>query len=89
MVKISECPQASSKGDRPTGFNRSKAAPQCEQYAARLQVSNVLARNCGTAGVQDTPKSLIGSFTWNVETSYLRLIFRQVKPQGTLLGVRA
>jgi hypothetical protein len=38
-----------------------------------LQVSNVLARNWRTAGVQDAPKSFIGSIMWNVEISYLRL----------------
>jgi len=38
-----------------------------------MQVANVLARNCRTTGVQSTPKSFIGSFMWNVETSYLCL----------------
>lgn len=47
--------------------NRSKAIPLCEWHVVRMQVANVLARNCGTAGVQDTPKSLIGSFMGNVE----------------------
>jgi len=43
-----------------------------------MQVSNVLARNCRTAGVQGAPTSLIGSIVRNpesrsgqaVETSY-------------------
>ena len=38
----------------------------------RLQVSNVLARNCSTTGVQSAPKSFNGSFMRNAETSYLR-----------------
>jgi len=38
-----------------------------------LQVSNVLARNWRIVGVQDAPKSFIGSIMWNVEISYLRL----------------
>ena len=54
-------------------LKRSKTSPLCESYAFRLQVSNVLARNCSTAGVQGAPKSFIGSIMWNVETSYLRL----------------
>jgi len=33
----------------------------CEQYAVRLQVSNMLALNCSTAGIQGAPKSFIGS----------------------------
>ncbi len=53
--------------DRPTEFNRSKAVPQCEQQTVKLHVSNVLARNCYTAGVQDVPKSFIGSIMRNVE----------------------
>lgn len=54
-------------------LNRLKTSPQCESYAVRLQVSNVLARNCSTVGVQDTPKSFIGSIMWNVEIPYPRL----------------
>jgi hypothetical protein len=63
-------------------LNRLKTAPPCELYAVRLQVSNVLARNCSTAGVQGAPKSFIGSIMWNVEISYLRpeLVEGQVKP---------
>ncbi len=53
-----------------------KTSSLCESYAVKLQVSNVLARNCSTAGVQGVPKSFIGSIMWNVETSYLRLIFQ-------------
>ena len=52
--------------------NRSKAAPQPERQAVRLQVANVPARNCRTTGVQDTPKSFSGSFMRNVETRLLR-----------------
>ena len=37
-----------------------------------MQVSNVLARNCGTAGVQGAPTSLIGSIMRNVGTLFLR-----------------
>ncbi len=57
-------------------LKRLKTSPLCESYAVKLQVSNVLARNCSTAGVQGAPKSFIGSIMWNVETSYLRLIFQ-------------
>ena len=67
-------------------FNRSKAVPLCERHAVRMQVANVLARNCSTAGVQDTSKSLIGSLTWNVEPQRLRP-FGAGKPQGMLLEV--
>ena len=53
-------------------INRSKAAPQRERIVVRVQVANVLARNCSTIGVQDTPKSFTGSFMRNVEPQCLR-----------------
>ncbi len=54
----------------------------------RLQVSNVLARNCSTAGVQGAPKSFIGSIMWNVETPYLcpELIDGQVNREAHCWG---
>jgi len=61
-------------GDRPTGCNRSKALSLRREYVVKLSVSNVLARNRCTTGVQGTPKSFGVSLMWNVETSYLRLI---------------
>ena len=73
-MKISECPYASISRTDLQRFNRSKAVSLCERHAVRMQVANVLARNCSTAGVQDTPKSLKGSLTRNVETPYLCLI---------------
>ncbi len=54
-------------------LKRLKTSPLCESYAVRLQVSNVLARNCSTAGVQGAPKSFTGSIMRNVEISYPRL----------------
>ncbi len=63
--------RAVKKTDLPR-VDRSKAVPMCERDAVRMQVANVLARNCRTAGVQDAPKSLIGSLTRNVEPQHLR-----------------
>ena len=71
MVKASECSHAPF-GDRPTRINRSKTSPLCERVAVRLQVSNVPARNCCTAGVQSTPKSSTGSAMRNVGTQSRR-----------------
>src|SRR4030067_676230 len=70
MVKISECSDASRRTDL-LRFNRSKAVPLCERHAVRMQVANVLARNCSATGVQNTPKSLTGSFMRNVEPQRL------------------
>ena len=56
---------------RPMRINRLKAAPLCDRHVVRLQVSNVLARNCSTIGVQGIPKLLIGSFMRNVEPQCL------------------
>ncbi len=53
---------------RPTWFNRSKVFPSVNSKSVKLQVSNVLARNCKTTGVQGAPKSFIGSIMRNVET---------------------
>jgi hypothetical protein len=53
-------------------INRSKAALQRERILVRVQVDNVLARNCSTIGVQDTPKSFTGSFMRNAEPQRLR-----------------
>ncbi len=72
MVKLNECPHASSMSADLPRLDRSEAAPLCEQHAVKLQVSNVPARNCGAAGVQGTPKSLIGSIMCNVLTLSLR-----------------
>ncbi len=72
MVKSNECPHASSMSADLPRLNRSKTTPLCEQYAVRLQVSNVPARNYGTAGVQGASKSLIGSVMRNVLTLSLR-----------------
>ncbi len=62
-------------------FDRSKAVPMCERQVVRMQVANVPARNCSATGVQDTPKSLTGSFMRNVEPQSLcplgRLTVRQ------------
>ena len=86
MVKISECSDASKRTDL-LRFNRSKAVPLCERHAVRMQVANVLARNCGTAGVQDAPKSLIGSFMRNVEPQCLRPLGRLIPPVAGLSEV--
>ncbi len=48
MVKLFECPHAPSSATDLPRLNRSKTAPLCERYVVRLQVSNVLARNCST-----------------------------------------
>ncbi len=65
-------------------FNRSKAVPLCERQVVRMEVANVPARNCSATGVQNTPKSLTGSFMRNVEPQRLRPIGAG-KPQGMLL----
>ena len=58
-VRLIECPQASVSGNWPTETNRSKLCFLVLAQVVRLQVYNVLVRNCGTTGVQDAPKLLI------------------------------
>ncbi len=76
MVKIFERSYAPSLSTDLLRLNRSKAAPLCERFVVKVQVNNVLARNCSTTGVQDEPKSFIGSYMRNVGTRYLRLTGR-------------
>ena len=77
MVKTFERSYAPSLSTDLLRLNRLKAVPLCERFVVRLQVNNVLARNCSTTGVQGAPKSLIGSIVRNVETLSLRPMQRQ------------
>ena len=72
MVKLIKESHAPSLRDRPTGTIRSKRVAMCSHDAARLQVSNVPARNWCAAGVQIPPKLITGLLTRNVEKLPLR-----------------
>ena len=61
-----------------------------KKVRGKLELSNVAPRGCHSPGVQDKPKSSIVSYTWNVETPRMSAppLPGQVKPQGTLSGMR-
>ena len=64
---------APSEGaDQPTEVNRLNACFPALTCVARMQVINVLARDCRATGVQTAPKLSVKLITWNVETSSLR-----------------
>ena len=71
-VKLIKESHAPSSRDRLIGTIRSKRVSMCSHDAARMQVSNVPARNCSAAGVQIPPKLIAGLLTRNVEKLPLR-----------------
>ncbi len=73
MVKIYECLHASSMSTDLHGLIGRRLFPSVNSKSVKLQVSNVLARNCKTTGVQGAPKSFIGSIMRNVETQTFAL----------------
>jgi hypothetical protein len=72
MVRVVEGPHASSNATRPTGAIRSKACFSVFACVARLQASNVPARDRRAAGVQVPPKLSVNAITWNVERPSVR-----------------
>ncbi len=63
---------ASSIAARPTGVNRSEACFLVFACVARLQVSQVPARDRRAAGVEAPPKLSVKAITWNVERPSVR-----------------
>jgi hypothetical protein len=68
-VRTFEGPHAPSARNRPTGAIGSQACFFVFACVAKLQVSNVPARDCRATGVQVPPKLSEKVITWNVEKS--------------------